>query len=75
MDIVRGVLNPVPVYWLADQVVGACPPYTFDRTFNRWFLQMGLALKTEHNPLGVTRVQELVNMFEDVCRQASSFPA
>lgn len=64
VDIVKHVLNLVPVHLIANNIVSdTSPRVSIRRILMLHFVQVGLPLKTNANAHGVYREEELYNMF------------
>lgn len=66
IDIVKDVINLLPVYWFADELV--CLIFSLVDAFLTLFIQVGLQIKTKSNPQGFYKDQALYEKFADVGR-------
>jgi linoleate 10R-lipoxygenase len=68
VDVVKDVINLVPVHWIANEVVSICLLLSILTPIIVSPAQAGLPIKTHDNPRGMYREQELYQNFADISK-------
>ena len=69
VDIVKDVINLLPIYWIADELVHLYLSRVFSLTITVFLcFQFGLDMKTQSNPRGIYRYPELYEQFANVSK-------